>query len=584
MTFLDRVLSLGSLFVLLTCGRSSPHAPPQLLGIDWEQWAALNCSVDGHLHLSRPFELPCFSLFEGQAVSPDSAACTAVQANYTDPVFRSEHFGAYMQSQWETCQVTGASCLLDDSDPTNPAAYQSKDCQTGNIAPVYIDVQSVEHVQAAYTFSLKTGIKLSVKNKGHDYKGRSSGWNTLGLWVGQSHSFSALADMTFNETFTSENCNTSYRAITIGTGVEMQQLYAFADQHNVTAIGGYHKTIGTGYFLGGGHSILSPVYGLGVDRVVEIKVVTPDGRFRTVNECEDSDLFWALRGGGGSAFGVVTELTMRVEPQLTLQAAIIKFPANSSNLVSWYELMVNSSLRWGQEGWGGHIAGGSLIHVNPLLNQSAAQASMQVAIDFAVAQGGSGLIDDLPSWNAFFLKYVTSAEVPVGSEIMLGTRLLNTSLFATDSGRMALSAAITNVLPFASPYVVVGTPFLFPYVEGTTSVTPAWRTALWHLGLSGRFYFNSTAQDRQSEYTQIDQHTQVFRDLTPGSGAYFNEGDVYEPDHEQSYWGSNYEKLLEIKKKYDPYHIMNCWQCGMYSACSTRPVLNAFCSRVEWSE
>lgn len=62
------------------------------------------------------------------------------------------------------------------------------------------------------------------------------------------------------------------------------------------------------------------MYGLGVDRVVQIKVVTPDGRFRTVNECQDSDLFWALRGGGGSAFGVVTELTMRVEPQLTLQA------------------------------------------------------------------------------------------------------------------------------------------------------------------------------------------------------------------------------------------------------------------------
>ena len=117
----------------------------------------------------------------------------------------------------------------------------------------------------------------------------------------------------------------------------MQQLYAFADQHNVTAIGGYHHTVGTGYFLvrfhllfqwclrtsepqGGGHSILSPVYDLGVDRVVQIKIVTPDGQFRTANECQDSDLFWALRGGGGSAFGVVTELTVRVEPRLTLQA------------------------------------------------------------------------------------------------------------------------------------------------------------------------------------------------------------------------------------------------------------------------
>ena len=67
---------------------------------------------------------------------------------------------------------------------------------------------------------------------------------------------------------------------------------------------------------------------------------------------------------------------------------------------------------------------------------------------------------------------------------MQGSRLLNTSLFASDAGKSALSTAITNVLPFISPYIVVGTPFLYPYVEGTTSVTPAWRTSLWHVSIS----------------------------------------------------------------------------------------------------
>ena len=50
------------------------------------------------------------------------------------------------------------------------------------------------------------------------------------------------------------------------------------------------------------------------------------------------------------------------------------------------------------------------MHVNPLLNNSAAQASMQVAIDFATGLGGSGIIDELPSWYAFFTKYVTAFE------------------------------------------------------------------------------------------------------------------------------------------------------------------------------
>lgn len=56
------------------------------------------------------------------------------------------------------------------------------------------------------------------------------------------------------------------------------------------------------------------------------------------------------------------------------------------------------------------MQGANLIHVNPLLNNSAAQASMQVAIDFAISQGGTGIIDELPSYNAFFNKYVLSAE------------------------------------------------------------------------------------------------------------------------------------------------------------------------------
>jgi hypothetical protein len=43
-----------------------------------------------------------------------------------------------------------------------------------------------------------------------------------------------------------------------------------------------------------------------------------------------------------------------------------------------------------------------------------------------------------------------------------------------------------------------------------------------------------------------------------------NEGDVYEKDHTQSFWGSNYQRLLSIKNKYDPLRLMDCWQCGAY--------------------
>ena len=45
-----------------------------------------------------------------------------------------------------------------------------------------------------------------------------------------------------------------------------------------------------------------------------------------------------------------------------------------------------------------------------------------------------------------------------------------------------------------------------------------------------------------------------------------NEGDVYQSEHEKNFWGTeNYAKLLTIKNKYDPLHILDCWQCGMSS-------------------
>lgn len=79
-------------------------------------------------------------------------------------------------------------------------------------------------------------------------------------------------------------------------------------------VGGSCPTVGAagGYLAGGGYSALTPKYGLGVDNAMQIKAVLPDGRFVTANRCQNSDIFFALRGGGGGTFGVVTETTSRI--------------------------------------------------------------------------------------------------------------------------------------------------------------------------------------------------------------------------------------------------------------------------------
>lgn len=75
---------------------------------------------------------------------------------------------------------------------------------------------------------------------------------------------------------------------------------------------------------------------------------------------------------------------------------------------------MNNSYKWGQEGWGGHMGPASLINVNPLLTLEEAQASVQPIVDYALAQNGTAVVEDLASWQTFFAKYVESAEAVGG--------------------------------------------------------------------------------------------------------------------------------------------------------------------------
>ncbi|KAF7968929.1 hypothetical protein HWV62_28814 [Athelia sp. TMB] len=363
---------------------------------------------------------------------------------------------------------------------------------------MYIDVRQASDVQIAYAFSLATGVPLSIKNSGHDYKGRSSGANTLSLWTHNLQS----------------------------SGAYWQQVYEFAELNNITVIGGYHQTIasGGGWVQAGGHSILSPNYGLGIDRVVEFKVVTPDGVYRTANECQNEDLFWALRGGGGSTYGVVLETSQKVESQLTLQV----FTQNATNAAPFLKIVTNNALKWGKEGWGGHIGANNLIKVNPKLTLAEAKASMQPIADYAALMNGTVVIETIPSWNQFFTKYVIGAQSAVGGISVLGTRLIPTVNFETEAGLEGVYELLTGFLPKANPYIVVGTPFLYDYQEGSTSATPAWRNSLWHLGLHETWTFNTTTSAKKAVFESVSEIVQSMRNISQDSGAYFNEGDVPE--------------------------------------------------------
>jgi FAD/FMN-containing dehydrogenase len=137
-------------------------------------------------------------------------------------------------------------------------------------------------------------IRLIVKNSGHDYVGRSSGSNALSIWVHH------MKGITIHETgFQPQHCNLVIDgvAITAGGGTQMLEAYRETAAINYTVVGGGGRTVALGGFLtGAGHSILSPHYGLATDQVLEMEIVTPTGDHLVLNECQNTDLFWAMRG------------------------------------------------------------------------------------------------------------------------------------------------------------------------------------------------------------------------------------------------------------------------------------------------
>jgi FAD binding domain/Berberine and berberine like len=123
-------------------------------------------------------------------------------------------------------------------------------------------------------------------------------------------------------------------------GVVWIDVVEAAARHGLAALAGSSPDVGvTGYTLGGGLSFLGRKYGLAADNVVAAEMVTADGRLIRADADHEPDLFWALRGGGGS-FGVVTALEFRLFPHTQAYAGALWYPIGRASEVlhAWAEL------------------------------------------------------------------------------------------------------------------------------------------------------------------------------------------------------------------------------------------------------
>ena len=436
-------------------------------------------------------------------------------------------------------------------DPFQPL---TRPCELGDYVRYAVDVQTSNDVVNAINFARNHNIRFVIRNTGHDYLGRSTGAGALSVWTHH------LKDITYSDWNKDGYIG---KAATFGAGVQGFDALYTGNTAGYVTLGGECPTVGVvgGYTQGGGHSALSTSFGLSADNTLAFEVVTVNSDVVTASRSENSDLFWALSGGGGGNWGVVLSMTVKAFPDNITSGAALTFYNTGDNATFF------SAIEAFQRNLPAMVdAGAMVVHyfttgffsIAPLtafgkskqdvenIMQPFVNSLTALSVSYTVSYTQSASY--LDHYNTYF------GPLPVGN-IQVGIAQYGGRLIP----RSVIQCNITSFMQTAQwiveqgvTYIGVGTN-VGPFGNATSNaILPAWREALVHATLTTPWNFTAPWSEmfaRQNLMT--DEIMPAIEKLTPGSGAYMNEADFRQPDFQDVFFGDKYDQLLAIKKKYD---------------------------------
>lgn len=542
--------------------RVRPSDPGWPSRADWEGLRAL--VKDRLIAVASPIT-PCIG-------STDRPRSAAVFAQLGNPYYLGDEAGLTQALGWV------------DAWTSRPSVYA-------------VAAETTADVVAAVNFARAHRLRLVVKGGGHSYHGASSAADSLLIWTRR------LNAITVQDAFVAQGCSTPQPAVSIGAGALWGQAYDMVAREAGRYVqGGGCLTVGVaGLVQGGGFGPFSKTYGLAAASLIEAEIVTADGEVRIVNACTNPDLFWAIKGGGGGSFGVVTRLTLRTHDFPALFGGVFgSIKASSAEafrrligrVVSFYaEALFNP--QWGEQlsFRPGHELGIAMVFQG--LEQAQAEALWRPFFDWVKASPQDYAFAQQPAilaapardfWTPAFLKslpglvmeddrpgapegnlFWTSNKEEAG-QVFHGyqSRWLAASLLAGErqsslaealfraSRHWNVSLHFNKGLAGAPPEAIAAArdtamnPQVldaFALVIAGASGPPAYP------GVPG-YEPDVTTARREAE--AVKKAMQVLRDLAPEAGSYVSESDFFEEDWRNAFWGGNYEKLLQVKRQYDP--------------------------------
>ncbi|KAL7944950.1 hypothetical protein V8C42DRAFT_353272 [Trichoderma barbatum] len=447
------------------------------------------------------------------------------------------------------------------TDPSTP-------CVPGNRAAYSIDVRSAGDAQAGLQFARKNNIRLVIKNSGHDVHGRSTGKGALLLWV---HNLKS-------KEFISSYKSSFYKgpAVKIGSGVSGSEAASFASSYGYRIVAGSCGTVkpAGGYTQGGGHSLLSGIYGFSADNVLEWEVVTADGRHLTATPVENSDLYWALSGGGGGTFAVVLSMTVRAFPDADVSIASLVFDVSKAGSVDNYWEAVQVFQEQLQPLLDDGIVAEYLITnetltmgllIAPGVKSDSLTSSMQPLVA-ALTKVSPTLNKDsmtlsVSYWNLYIELYETAVAPALAAAVFpsaFAGRFLPRKILQTKSTEWhrALRAALSDGRYYGS-FVSLNAQNkkrsrLAPPVANN-AVQPNFNTAFSSIVINPVATENLDWPSAKALQEEIQNEIMpILEKVAPDAGAYKNEANWEQKNFQEAFYAGTYPRLAEIKKKWDP--------------------------------
>ncbi|KAJ5502342.1 FAD linked oxidase N-terminal [Penicillium fimorum] len=541
--------------------RSVPHSCKVMPGDSWWPvdliWDVFDILLGGSLIKTVPLASYCYP--DWPQYNADK--CASVSANWLNSNLHMADPASIMLPLYE-----GRSCL------PSPFNYTAS-CTQGAYPTYAVNVSTVAQIQLAVNFARNLNLRLVVKNTGHDFNGKAAGKGALSIWTHH------LKDKEYLPNFKAANGYVG-PAIKFGSGTQVWEAYEFAKAHGHSVVGGEAVTVGLGggYTAGGGHSPLSSMYGMAADQVLAMQVVLADGRFITASSTQNSDVFWMLRGGGGSTIGVVTSLTVKALPQLETTTVTFNFTINDTpgpdafwaavgSYLDHFETFVDA----GTYGYfyigaseamiGTAYAGDPNLYfrmhsfVAPNMNVAQTKALLAPWFDTLKSLGISynpwyNHADNFhDAWEVAFPQEFVGTDV-----VKTASRLLPRGVFQSDDLRNQTWAAYRDAVNkglFIAGFHISGTG-IAAKPPTDNSVLPAWRDALSHVIVGSQWNSTSSWDVVKSTSLFVTEWMDVLREIAPDSGAYMSEADLIEPNLQEAFHGANYPRLYALKQKYDP--------------------------------